>query len=351
MSIPSADARTSSASAPAGAIRLAPGGGPFPSPFPAPGQSGAAWHAAIDLARHRHDTVALDAALRAQEELGETFGEDPLGLASVPVSISWAEVPVEPDGEGIVGLRIYAPQQQSGDGAPAHRALPVVAFVHGGGYWMGGGVAGRRINEPLCRAIAQGAGAIVVDIDHRLAPEHRWPVPVDDVCAVIRWICQNAAELGADPERIALHGVSSGGNLVAVASHRALDGALPPIAAVVLQVASLNLSFASNRFRAPAEEVAGARQLVALYAGDADPADPAISPGLREDLSGLPPTLLITADDDPLTADALKYADRLEEAGVPVARRPYPMTHTVAAPEVLRRQYAETVAWLRETLA
>lgn len=95
----------------------------------------------------------------------------------------------------------------------------------------------------------------------------------------------------------------------------------------------------------------GARQLIALYIAGHDPADPAVSPARHPDLTGLPPTLVITAQLDPLEADALAYAERLRAAGVEVTARSLPMTHTAATPAVRREQGETTVAWLREMLA
>ncbi|MFT4029501.1 MAG: alpha/beta hydrolase [Protaetiibacter sp.] len=193
--------------------------------------------------------------------------------------------------------------------------------------------------------------AVVVGVDHRLAPEHPYPAPVDDVVMALEWIAENAQRLGADAGRTALFGISSGGNLAAAAAHRSLDGAAPRPAALVLQCPSLNLSFASSRFEADEASVEGARRIVALYAGATDPTDPGLSPGLRQRLGGLPPTLVITADFDPLTADSARYVQRLGEAGVAVTWHPYPMTHTVAMPEVFVRMHDETVAWLAGVLA
>lgn len=225
-----------------------------------------------------------------------------------------------------------------------------MVLVHDGGYWMGGGAAGWQLNDRVCRAISGGVGALVVSVDHRLAPEHGFPVPVDDVAAAITWVHDHASELGADAGRIALHGTSSGGNLVAVCAHRSCDGALPPIRGQVLQVPSVNLGIDSGRFQASPAEVAGARQVVALYTGGADTSDPQISPGLRPDLTGTPPTLLVTAQFDALSADTEAFAERLAQAGVPVELGSFAMTHTVATSQVAAAVQARTVDWLTQVL-
>ncbi|PZU47515.1 MAG: hypothetical protein DI566_05085 [Microbacterium sp.] len=316
------------------------GGGPMPEPF-VPGADRARWQDEVALMRARHDSSALDAGRILQPILEAELGPDPLGVGDAPIEVRWAQVPVA---GGAIGLRIYLPA------APASGARPVVALIHGGAYWMGGGSAGWQLNDTLCRRLCTGTDAVVVNIDHRLAPEHPYPEPLDDVVAALEWIVANAESLTADPERLALFGISSGGNFAVAAAHRALDGRAPAPAALVLQCASVNLSLESGRFEADPISVEGARRIIALYAGGADTTDPDVSPGLRPDLRGVPPTLVITADYDPLAADALHYADRLTEAGSAVTRHSYPMTHTVAVPRVFRRMHDDTVAWLTKTL-
>ncbi|QEW04079.1 alpha/beta hydrolase [Microbacterium lushaniae] len=323
-----------------GLPRLAPGGGPLPEPAPADPSARPEWEAEVALRRARHDAAALAASAYYDAVLEDSLGADPLGADERPVQTSWASAPVP---GGTVGLRVYRP---AGEGR-----LPVVALVHGGAYWMGGGAAGWHLNDTLSRELAGRLPAVVVGIDHRLAPEHPYPIPADDVAAAISWIVGHAAELGADAARLVLFGISSGGNLAAAAAHRALDGELPPPVAVVLQCPSVDLSLGSGRFQADEESIADARRIVALYTAGADPEEPGVSPARRSDLSGSSPTLVITGDYDPLAPDALAYADRLEQAGVAVARHRYPMTHTVATPEVFRRMHDETLAWLGRVLA
>lgn len=316
-----------------------------PGPMPevsgvAAAEPSAAAH--IAALRARHDAVAIALLGQVAQTMRAELGPDPLGCADVPLEITWDAVPV-PGGE--VGLRRYRPQQSPD--AP----LPVIAFIHGGGFWMGGGATAWEVNDALCRALSARVGAVVVSIDHRLAPEHPFPVPLDDVTAAVEHIVATAPELGGDPERLGLYGISSGGNLAAALAARAGDGAAPPVRAVALEVPSVNLSLDSNRFTASAAEVAGAERIVSMYTAGHDPADPEISPGLRADLSALAPTLVITAELDPLTADALTYVERLREAGVPVTSRTAHMTHAVAVPAVRRELVDLAVTWLRETLA
>lgn len=318
----------------------APGGGVLPSPRPDQPELVPSWQAEVAMRRARHDAAALLAGAAYQRVLVQELGPDPLGIGPDPVSVEWHEVIV---GSGRVGLRVYRP------GGPGPH--PGVLFVHGGAYWMGGGSAGWLLNDGLCRRLCTGVGAVVVSVDHRLAPEHPYPVPVDDVCAAYAWTLEQADRLAMDPGRIAVFGISSGGNLVAAASQRILDRSAPPVAAVVLQFAALDLSVESTRYDWDGPQAEAAEALVELYTAGADPLAPGISPVRRADLTGLPATLVVTAEFDPLTPDALHYAERLAQAGVPVTRHMYPMSHVMARPVTFRQMHDETVAWLTEWLA
>ena len=333
---------------------LEPGGGPLPEAWE-PGIDRVEWAAEVAAIRARHDSSALEAGALYDRLLQEAFGPDPLGIGDTPIAVEWADID-----QGRVGLRVYRPiDAPPTSGAPGAEATPgtsaplrpLIGIVHGGSYWMGGGAAGWRLNDALCRTLAAGVGAVVVNIDHRLAPEHPHPAPVDDVVLAMEWMLTHADRLHADAARLVLFGISSGGNLVAAAANRSLDGAAPRPAAVVLQCPSVTLSLASSRFETNIPDLAGAERIVSLYAAGADPENPDVSPALRPTLNGLPPTLLVTADLDPLTADTLMYAERLRQAGVEVTHHPYPMAHTIATPSVFVRMHHDTVAWLRGTLS
>jgi len=302
------------------------------------GQTRADWEAEVRLIRARHDGAALSVARFLARESAEILGASE---TDPTVSSEWSRLS---DPERAVDLRIYRPRLAG--------PLPAILVVHGGAYWMGGGAAGWEINDPLCRLLAAEVGAVVINVDHRLAPEYRFPAPSDDVLAAFDETVERATEWNIDPTRIALLGMSSGGNLVASATHTAHDrGGVQP-AALVLQTPSVDLSGDSARLADGDPNAAAVlRRIVELYVGDTDPADPRVSPGLRIDLTDLPPTLVVTAQFDPLAADAAAFARRLDRAGVTVAHRSYPMTHTVALPEVARQLNSDNAAWLREVLA
>jgi acetyl esterase len=205
--------------------------------------------------------------------------------------------------EGEIGVRVYQP---SGTGPfPGHLNF------HGGAFWMGN----LAMDESWCGFLAHDAGVVVVSVDYRLAPEHSFPVGVNDCYAALEWVANHAAELRVDPTRLSVGGESAGGNFAAVVALMARDHSGP---ALNLQV--LNVPVTDLASREPPPELAS----MPSYLGpDDDAADPYASPLRAVDLSGLPPAHVITAEFDGLRAQGEAYADRLREAGVPVTLRSY----------------------------
>lgn len=194
---------------------------------------------------------------------------------------------------------------------PGGTVPPVVVFAHGGG-WV---LCDLDTHDGLCRALAEGAGATVVSVDYRRAPEHRYPAAEDDVFSVLRW----AAE--AYPDRpLVVAGDSSGGNLAAAAALRARDGDGPALAGQLLLYPVLDHRLDGVSAEAYAEgffhTTAHMRWYWEQYLGPhGDPVS--ASPGLAADLAGLPPALIALADCDPLRDEGLAYARRLSSAAVP----------------------------------
>ncbi|WP_055601944.1 alpha/beta hydrolase, partial [Streptomyces aureus] len=186
----------------------------------------------------------------------------------------------------------------------------VVVFAHGGG-WV---LCDLDTHDRTCRALAGRTGGTVVSVDYRRAPEHRFPAAEDDVCTALAWAADRY------PGRpLVLAGDSSGGNLAAAAALRALDGGGPPLAAQLLVHPALDHRLEGRSARDFAEGYFHTTAHMRWYwqqyvAPGTDPA--AASPGLAPDLSGLPPTLLVLADCDPLRDEGLAYARRLSAAGV-----------------------------------
>ena len=217
-----------------------------------------------------------------------------------------------------IPVRIYWPPQAEDADTP----LPVVVFYHGGGFALGD----LDTHDPVTRAHAVGAEAIVVSVGYRLAPEHPFPAGVNDCWAALQWVGEHAAELGGDPNLIAVAGDSAGGNLAAVMAHLARDNGGPSLAFQLLwyPVVTADLSLPSfiENAHAPILDADVIDAFLTWYLPDLDIADPAalpvtLAPANSADLSGLPPAYIGTAQYDPLRDDGARYAGLLSAAGVP----------------------------------
>lgn len=222
-----------------------------------------------------------------------------------------------------VPVRIYWPPVE------ASGPLPVVVYFHGGGWCLGD----LDTHDGVARAHALGAGAIVVSVDYRLAPEHPWPAGIDDSWAALRWVGGHAAELGGDPARIAVAGDSAGANFSAVVAQLARDQGGPPLVFQLLwyppTTGDMTLpSFVQNA-DAPVLDREMAEAFLQWYLPEtvmSDPANlpPTLAPANFGDLTDLPPAFIGTAEHDPLRDDGARYAEFLRTAGVPVELRNEP---------------------------
>jgi acetyl esterase len=256
-----------------------------------------------------------------------------------------------PGPAGPLAVRIYRPRPGP--------ALPGLVFYHGGG-WVIGSLDGY---DGICRHLAREADCVVVSVDYRLAPEHRFPAAPDDALAAARWVGAHAAELGVDAGRLAVAGDSAGGNLAAVTAMRLRDdGGLPRLAGQMLIYPALRHHTPPTR--SMIENASGyllTRKTMQWFAGHYLPDDPAArtdphyAVGLVADLRDLPPTLVITAEYDPLRDEGEEFAIRLREAGVAADSWRYDgMIHGFYGMggidkglDALRR----SAAWLKRTLA
>ena len=233
-------------------------------------------------------------------------------VAGVPEPVASVEDRHIPGPAGEIPVRVYMP-----DAAPPR---PALVYFHGGG-WV---ICNLDTHDVICRKIAHRAGAVVVSVDYRLSPEHKFPAAVDDCYAATVWMAAHAGELGVDRGRISVGGDSAGGNLAAVVSLKSRDEQGPPIAlqAMVYPVTDLS-SFETPSYAEFAEDHQLTGSMMAWFrnhylSSAADGLNPYASPLLARDLSGLPPALIITAECDPLRDEGEAYARRLEEAGIPV---------------------------------
>jgi acetyl esterase len=217
---------------------------------------------------------------------------------------------------GPIPLRLYRPLGRAGVAASDAVALPVLVYYHGGGWTIGD----LDTHDVLCRELCNEAGVAVVAVDYRMGPEDPFPAAVDDCLAATYWVQRNARELGVDPGRLAVGGDSAGGNLAAVVAIAARDAGDLPIAYQLLIYPATDM-----RRGHPSHTTNGSGYLLTTetisYYHDNYVAVPEhdldwrASPLLRDDLSQLPPTLLLTAGFDPLRDEGLAYADRLVAAG------------------------------------
>jgi acetyl esterase len=206
-----------------------------------------------------------------------------------------------------VPVRLYLPRA----GAP----LPLLVFLHGGGWFLGD----LDTHDAMHRQLAALAACAVLAVSYRLAPEHPFPAALNDAMTALRWSRREACALGCDPERIALGGESAGGNLTAAITLRLRDAgeAQPLFQLLIHPVTDLALTLPSlDTIAVPGITREFLRQCRALYATDAEITDPRASPLLAKRHDGLAPAIVLTAAEDPLRDDGELYAAALAAAGV-----------------------------------
>ncbi|CRK61020.1 Esterase/lipase [Alloactinosynnema sp. L-07] len=220
--------------------------------------------------------------------------------------------------EDSVPARFYAPEGVGDD-------APLLVYYHGGG-WVVGDLDS---HDNVSRFLAKRAGVKVLSVDYRLAPEHRFPAAVDDALTAFNHAVKNAAELGIDPDRIAVGGDSAGGNLAAVTALQAVraGGAVPKFQLLIYPAVDASVRRRSRELFADGFFLTSADMdwFREHYApNEDDRVNPLFSPLLAEDLTGLPPAYVATAGFDPLRDEGEAYAERLKESGVKVIAVRYP---------------------------
>jgi acetyl esterase len=267
-------------------------------------------------------------------------------LDIAPQPVFAAEDRIVEGPRGTIPLRIYTPRRSD---AP----LPLLVWLHGGGHVVGS----LDTYDALCRMFAIHADCIVVAVDYRLAPEHKFPAGVDDSFAALQWVGAHAAELAGDRARIAVGGDSAGGNLAAVCAILARDAGSPALAMQLLVYPRTAADEESASHHAFADGFLLTRRTIqwfhAHYLGDdADRDDLRYAPLRCSDLSRLPPALVIVAEYDPLRDEGVAYARALERAGNRVALSEYagmvhPFFSMGGAIDTAREAHAEAATALR----
>ena len=203
--------------------------------------------------------------------------------------------------------------------APSHDRLPVLLYLHGGGFVIGG----LETHDSLCRQLALRSGGAVLALDYRLAPEHRFPTAVDDTWAALHWLAgPGALTLGLDGTRLAVGGDSAGGTLAAVAAIHARDCGLPlALQLLITPGTTAHQDTPSHRLFANGFllDAANIGWFFDHYIDAHHRRDWRFAPLEADDLEGVAPACVLLAECDPLVDEGIAYADRLRAAGVPVA--------------------------------
>ncbi|HEX2916091.1 MAG TPA: alpha/beta hydrolase [Chloroflexia bacterium] len=219
---------------------------------------------------------------------------------------------------GPVPVRIYTPE--------GHGPFPILIIMHGGGWILGN----LDTFDVYNRAVTNRAGCISISVDYRLAPENKFPVPLEDCYAVLQWAAEHGAQLGGDSKRLAILGDSAGGNLAAGLALLARDRGGPKIIFQVLVNPALEYpdpgtpsmqELGDGKYGISRESL---RYGLDIYLqGEADRQNPYFAPPRSDNLAGLPPALVLTAEYDPLRDEGEIYAEKLREAGVSVQAKRY----------------------------
>jgi acetyl esterase len=257
----------------------------------------------------------LELADMTPEQARRAFEELRLPLPPEPVA-DVAERAL-PGPAGPLPVRVYTPEGMAS-------LAPAVVYFHGGGWVIGS----LDSHDGFCRALANRARALVVSVDYRLAPEHRFPAAPEDCYSALCWVAERGGEIGADAARLAVAGDSAGGNLAAVVALMARDRGGPRLRHQALVYPIADCDFERPSYAENAEGYLLTRADMRWFWGHYVPdtarrSDPYASPLRAEKLEGLPPATVVTAEYDPLRDEGEAYAARLAEAGVPVEHARY----------------------------
>jgi acetyl esterase len=267
-----------------------------------------------EAGRPAYETLSPDEAREYYRQARFVTNPEPPELKSVdqlPIPVPYGSIPA----------RIYTPKVLR----QANGLAPCLVFFHGGGWVIGD----LDTHDVACRKLAEDGQLIVISVDYRRAPEHKFPAAVDDAIAATEWIAAHAKELGIDAARLSVGGDSAGGNLAAVVTIAARDGNGPAISGQVLIYPSTDFAMTHPSHSEPETSILLTHSVIKWFCnhylnGTTDTQDWRASPARAETLAGLPPAYVLTAGADPLRDEGDEYARRLKEAGVAVTYRYFP---------------------------
>ena len=232
-----------------------------------------------------------------------------MGLRTNVESVARVEDRTLPGPNGAIPVRVYAPESSG--------PLPVLVYFHGGG-WVIGSI---ETHDMSCRALTNLTGCAIVSVDYRLAPENKFPAPLEDCYAATCWVAENARAIGADPDRVAIGGDSAGGNLTASVALLARDRKGPALRHQLLVYPVTDAACDTASYRDNAEGYFLTKDAMLWFwnhylTAAAEGANPYASPLRATELRDLPPATVITAEYDPLRDEGEAYGEKLAAAGV-----------------------------------
>lgn len=300
------------------------------------------------LSKGEYEDMPVEEARLTLDRSAYTVSGDPIPLAVVRDIV----LPLAGDDPGSADLpaRVYSLVETD-------EPQPTLIYFHGGGWTLGS----IESHDATCRYIARMGGVKVISVDYRLAPEFKFPTPVNDVLAAFRYVRDNAEEVGVDPTRIAVGGDSAGGNLAAVVCQQTRDAGEKMPDFQLLFVPATNMSSRTKSYETFREGFFLTKANMDWYEktyirSDDDRTDPRASPLLATDFSGLPPAHVATGGFDPLRDEGEAYARKMADAGVPVSLKRHgtlvhPFVNAVGATPLARSALSEAVGALRMGLA
>jgi acetyl esterase/lipase len=286
----------------------------------------------------------LEAARLLHRTLAASGGEDVDGIEELEIDDHL--VPAGAHGPE-VRVRVYSP-------LGFQRPLPGVLYIHSGGFVLGS-IEGEHARAA---SLALAVGAVVVSVEHRLAPEHRYPAAVDDCYAALCWVAAGADGLGIDPTRVAVAGSSSGACLAAALALLARDRGTPQVCFQLLNAPVLDDRLETPSMTAFTDTPVWDRQSAFLswrhYLGDREEVPYYAAPARADDLTGLPPAYIATSEFDPLRDEGILYGLRLLQAGVAAEIHNFPGAYhgseVVETAEISRRRLTDLEWALRHGL-